>query len=155
TRALERTRTAFARQRRADGLPTASTGIACASGGGLSREDFFESADRALYAAKRSGKDRIVSQMGSSGAGREEETVNAGAGNPSGPEREPSFGERGPLRILVVDDDADLRMLLRTTFEIIDIEVEEADSIAAADAKITARIPDVLVLDVGLPGPDG
>ena len=38
-----------------------------------------------------------------------------------------ALGPRG-LRLLVVDDDAALRILLRTTFEVVDIEVEEADS---------------------------
>ena len=39
----------------------------------------------------------------------------------------PAKSQRG-LRLLVVDDDPALRILLRTTFEVVDIEVDEADS---------------------------
>jgi response regulator RpfG family c-di-GMP phosphodiesterase len=60
-----------------------------------------------------------------------------------------------PLHILVVDDDPSLRALLRTSFEVADIEVEEADSAESAAAKIAARHPDVMVLDVGMPRMDG
>jgi response regulator RpfG family c-di-GMP phosphodiesterase len=59
------------------------------------------------------------------------------------------------LRILLVDDDAALRVLLRTTFEGADVEVDEADSAASAAAIIERRRPDVIVLDVRMPGMDG
>src|SRR6266508_34949 len=64
------------------------------------------------------------------------------------------FFER-PLRLLVVDDDPGLRALVRTSFEIADIEVDEADSAKSAAAKIGSRHPDVIVLDVAMPGTDG
>ena len=64
------------------------------------------------------------------------------------------FSER-PLRLLVVDDDPGLRALVRTSFEIADIEVDEADSARSAAAKIGSRHPDVIVLDVSMPGTDG
>ncbi|HEV2712682.1 MAG TPA: HD domain-containing phosphohydrolase [Gaiellaceae bacterium] len=60
-----------------------------------------------------------------------------------------------PIRILVVDDDANLRALVRTSFEMADLEVEEADGAVSAAEKIAARHPDVIVLDVGMPGIDG
>jgi ribonuclease P protein subunit RPR2 len=59
------------------------------------------------------------------------------------------------LRILVVDDDEKLRVLLRTTFEVLETSVEEVADVAAARAAIAWRKPDVIVLDVGLPGVDG
>jgi ribonuclease P protein subunit RPR2 len=62
---------------------------------------------------------------------------------------------RTGLHILVVDDDPNLRALLRTTFEAADLEVEEAHDSTSAAQCILARHPDVLVLDVGLPGVDG
>jgi response regulator RpfG family c-di-GMP phosphodiesterase len=60
-----------------------------------------------------------------------------------------------PLYVLVVDDDANLRSLLRTSFEIADIEVAEADSVKSAAASIAAHHPDVIVLDVGMPEVSG
>jgi response regulator RpfG family c-di-GMP phosphodiesterase len=59
------------------------------------------------------------------------------------------------LRLLLVDDDAGLRALLRTTFEVVDIEVDEAESAAAAEERIAEARPDVIVLDVMMPGTDG
>ena len=46
-------------------------------------------------------------------------------------------------------------MLLRTTFEVFDIEVQEADSAAQALRRIEERHPDVVVLDVRMPGMSG
>ena len=59
------------------------------------------------------------------------------------------------MRILLVDDDSALRELLRTTFEVAAIEVAEADGAAAARRQLTAFRPDVVVLDVRMPGTDG
>jgi response regulator RpfG family c-di-GMP phosphodiesterase len=59
------------------------------------------------------------------------------------------------LRILLVDDDPALRTLLRTTFEVADVDVTEADGAAAARRRIRAARPDVIVLDVNMPGTTG
>jgi response regulator RpfG family c-di-GMP phosphodiesterase len=59
------------------------------------------------------------------------------------------------IRLLVVDDDENLRALLRTSFEVADIEVTEAESATEAARRIAERHPDVIVLDVGMPGVDG
>src|SRR5918996_4533232 len=59
------------------------------------------------------------------------------------------------MRILLVDDDAGLRSLLRTTFEAVDVELHEAGGIIAARSSIRAARPDVIVLDVSLPDGDG
>jgi response regulator RpfG family c-di-GMP phosphodiesterase len=59
------------------------------------------------------------------------------------------------LRILLVDDDPGLRTLLRTTFEVADIEVDEAENAAVAQRRISRRRPDVIVLDVRMPGMNG
>jgi response regulator RpfG family c-di-GMP phosphodiesterase len=56
---------------------------------------------------------------------------------------------------LLVDDDAGLRELLRTTFEGFEVEVEEAADAAQAAACVAARRPDVIVLDVMMPGISG
>ena len=59
------------------------------------------------------------------------------------------------MRILLVDDDSGLRALLRATFETADIVVDEADSAAMARDLIRLGRPDVIVLDVLMPGADG
>jgi ribonuclease P protein subunit RPR2 len=58
-------------------------------------------------------------------------------------------------RILIVDDDAALRLLIRTTFPADEFEVREAGT--ADEAAGIARFvqPEVAVLDVGLPGRSG
>jgi response regulator RpfG family c-di-GMP phosphodiesterase len=67
----------------------------------------------------------------------------------------PRMGGAASIRILVVDDDENLRALLRTSFELADIEVEEAENATEAARRIAERHPDVIVLDVGMPGVDG
>jgi response regulator RpfG family c-di-GMP phosphodiesterase len=59
------------------------------------------------------------------------------------------------LRILLVDDDPALRTLLRTTFEVADVDVAEAHSAEAARRRIRASRPNVIVLDVNMPGTTG
>jgi ribonuclease P protein subunit RPR2 len=68
---------------------------------------------------------------------------------------DPTLTRAEPIHLLVVDDDANLRELLRTSFELADIVVEEAESAADAARRIAARHPDAIVLDVGMPGVDG
>jgi cyclic di-GMP phosphodiesterase len=72
------------------------------------------------------------------------------------PAAEPAFPvETGRRRILIVDDDPGLRLLLRTTLGLDEFVVEEASS--AEEAAHVARfwLPAVVILDVGLPGMDG
>ena len=64
-------------------------------------------------------------------------------------------GRSRVLRILLVDDDPALRTLLRTTFELADVEVDEAESAQAARRKIRARRPNVIVLDINMPQTTG
>src|SRR5207247_7391677 len=58
-------------------------------------------------------------------------------------------------RILLVDDDPGLRLLLRTTLTADEFAVEEA--VSAEEAAEVTRFwsPAVVILDVGLPGMDG
>jgi response regulator RpfG family c-di-GMP phosphodiesterase len=56
---------------------------------------------------------------------------------------------------LLVDDDDGLRALLRTTFEAVDVEVDEASDVISARERIAAALPDAIVLDVRMPGMDG
>jgi response regulator RpfG family c-di-GMP phosphodiesterase len=59
------------------------------------------------------------------------------------------------MRLLLVDDDSGFRALLRTTFEDVEVDVDEAGSAAEAVQRIAAAKPDVIVLDVGMPQMDG
>jgi len=45
-----------------------------------------------------------------------------------------------------------LRALLPTTFEAVDVELEEADDAPAATEAVRRHRPDVVVLDVRMPG---
>jgi CheY-like chemotaxis protein len=59
------------------------------------------------------------------------------------------------VQLLLVDDDAGLRALIRATFESFDIEVTEAADAAAARRDVARARPDVIVLDVEMPGESG
>ena len=56
---------------------------------------------------------------------------------------------------MIVDDDAAFRALLRTTFEAVDVDVDEAADAEEAQRRILASRPDAIVLDVSMPGLDG
>jgi two-component system KDP operon response regulator KdpE len=59
------------------------------------------------------------------------------------------------LRILVVEDDRDLRELMRASLSVEGFEVQTAVSLSEAAALIRHGPPDVIVLDLGLPDGDG
>jgi len=59
------------------------------------------------------------------------------------------------LRILVVEDDADTRELLKTILERCGATVRAVESSKAALAEMTRGIPDVLISDIGMPGESG
>ena len=143
----ERLRMAVGQQRRGHRLPTVSAGVATIPEHAGSSGDLQRKADIALYAAKLAGKNRV--QIFS---GDREEPVR---GAPQLRLVADSGEEPRGLRLLVVDDDPSLRILLRTTFEVVDIEVDEADSADLARERIAERRPDVVVLDVNMPGTDG
>ncbi len=59
------------------------------------------------------------------------------------------------LTILVVDDEADTRELLRRGLEYCGATVKLAGSAADALAKFETDVPDILISDIGMPGTDG
>ena len=63
--------------------------------------------------------------------------------------------ERGSPLILVVDDDPTMRMLARAALEQEGCSVEEAEDGADAISVLAARKPDLILLDVMMPGMDG
>jgi ribonuclease P protein subunit RPR2 len=149
--AATRFRSAVLEQRRIESLTTLSVGIAAFPVHGATKDDLVRCADAALYTAKADGKDRIVIYE------REHERPRPVPlqAVPAPPEFEAPDSDRQTLRLLVVDDQPNLRMLLRTTFEIVDVDVDEAGTAAEAERRIDARRPDVIVLDVALPDADG
>jgi DNA-binding response OmpR family regulator len=64
-------------------------------------------------------------------------------------------GDGGAPRILVVDDDADLRDAISFTLAAAGFAVGTATDGPAALAIIAAERPDLVVLDVMMPGPSG
>lgn len=59
------------------------------------------------------------------------------------------------LQILVVDDEADTRELLKQGLEYCGASVTVLGSAAEALDKLVARVPDILISDIGMPGIDG
>src|SRR6266851_8470880 len=88
-----------------------------------------------------------------------EESLSAGAQVRGAPcrKKHPGFreGRYRTLRILLVDDDPALRTLLRTTYEVADVAVVEAKDAVAARREIRTARPDVIVLDINMPGTTG
>jgi len=59
------------------------------------------------------------------------------------------------VRVLIVEDDADLRRILRRGLEEEELDVEAVGTGHEAISAANARPPDLLVLDIGLPDADG
>ncbi|AWU97951.1 response regulator [Azospirillum ramasamyi] len=60
-----------------------------------------------------------------------------------------------PLRVLVVDDEPPIRRFLRTSLSAQGYDIIEAEDGSKAIEDVRRRSPDLLVLDLGLPGIDG
>lgn len=58
-------------------------------------------------------------------------------------------------RVLIVDDDPAVRMVLQLAFERTDYAVEAAEDGEGALAVARERCPDLMLLDIGMPGMDG
>src|ERR1017187_9592616 len=68
----------------------------------------------------------------------------------------PTTGTKPSLGlVLIVDDEEQNRMLLRDPLEARGYEIAEAENGMVALAKIAARLPDVILLDVMMPQMDG
>ena len=59
------------------------------------------------------------------------------------------------LKVLVVEDDREIRALMQSTLSVEGFEVTTAVSLSEAQAVLRHDPPDVLVLDLGLPDGDG
>jgi len=63
--------------------------------------------------------------------------------------------EATPLRVLIVDDEPPIRRFLRTSLTAQGYDIVEAEDGVKALDEVRRMSPDVLVLDLGLPGMDG
>jgi len=59
------------------------------------------------------------------------------------------------LRVLVVEDDREIRSMMQSSLAVEGFEVQTAVSVSEATALLRHSLPDVLVLDLGLPDGDG
>jgi len=59
------------------------------------------------------------------------------------------------LRVLVVEDDRDIRSMMQSSLAVEGFEVRTAVSVSEASAMLQHSPPDVVVLDLGLPDGDG
>ena len=61
----------------------------------------------------------------------------------------------GKTRVLVVDDEAAILRFLKPALEANGYEISSVGTIAEATKRIAADVPDIVVLDLGLPDGDG
>jgi two-component system KDP operon response regulator KdpE len=59
------------------------------------------------------------------------------------------------MRVLVVEDDKEIRAFIRSSLSIEGFEVQTAVSVSEAKAMLHNDLPDVMLLDLGLPDGDG
>ena len=59
------------------------------------------------------------------------------------------------LRVLVVEDDREIRSMMQASLTVEGFEVQTAVSVSEAGALLRHALPDVMVLDLGLPDGDG
>jgi DNA-binding response OmpR family regulator len=69
--------------------------------------------------------------------------------------RADGYGGRKLPRVLVIDDEPPIRLLCRVNLEAADMEVLEAENGPAGLAAARSERPDVILLDVMMPGMDG
>jgi DNA-binding response OmpR family regulator len=63
--------------------------------------------------------------------------------------------DRASFRVLIVDDDPAIRGLLETLLRFEGVDVSAAEDAEVALAAVAAHRPDVVIVDVQLPGVDG
>ena len=59
------------------------------------------------------------------------------------------------LRVLVVEDDREIRSMMQSSLAVEGFTVQTAVSVSEANALLQHDLPDILLLDLGLPDGDG
>jgi response regulator RpfG family c-di-GMP phosphodiesterase len=95
---------------------------------------------------------RSVARVESAGGGAQAGAI---AHAPTYPAPATLGAASGASRILIVDDDAGLRMLLHTTLGVDEFEVAEAEDAEQASQLARFWRPTIVLLDVAMPGMDG
>ena len=65
------------------------------------------------------------------------------------------FAKKRPRRVLVADDDVDILKIIRANLEAEGIEVDTVATGYEAQARALRTLPDLIVLDIGMPGRNG
>jgi diguanylate cyclase (GGDEF)-like protein len=139
--------------RLASGPLTASAGLAAFEQGMGSHEVLVAAADRALYAAKREGRDRVVVAQ-QFAAGGSAGSAGAGAARVSASSAILDLG--GSETVLVIDDDEDVRNALVRMLRAAGYRVEATDDPDEVLARYgQGRGPDLLVTDIVMPKMSG
>jgi DNA-binding response OmpR family regulator len=65
------------------------------------------------------------------------------------------LGRKRPRRVLVADDDPDILKIVTANLEAEGIEVDGVTTGWEAQARALQTTPDLIILDIAMPGPDG
>jgi diguanylate cyclase (GGDEF)-like protein len=127
------------------GRLTASVGVATCQGGNW--EEVLREADSALYVAKRAGRNMVFAASNEKFARMQQAQVN--------PVVTGSIDDPDQAKVLVVDDEATNRAVCRGALRNAGYEVLEADCGAKALLIAEEARPDVILMDIMMPGMDG